>query len=57
MKDNRKWILTTFMLTFTLALVFGGVSNLVVEKMNIIIATITLIIVIFSLWYLVVYLS
>ena len=47
MKDNRKWILTTFMLTFVLALVFGGVSNLVVEKMNIVVAIITLIIVIF----------
>ena len=46
MKDSKKWILLTFILTFILALIFGGVSNFVVEKMNILIATITLIIVI-----------
>lgn len=46
MKDNRKWIITTFMLTFVLALVFGGVSNVVIEKMNLILAIIVLVIVI-----------
>lgn len=46
MKDNRKWIITTFMLTFVLALVFGGVSNVVIEKMNLILAILVLVIVI-----------
>ena len=34
MKENTKWIITTFMLTFMLALLFGGVSNVVIEKLN-----------------------
>ena len=38
MKENRKWILTTFILTFVLAIVFGGVSNVVIEKMNLVMA-------------------
>lgn len=45
MKNNRKWILTTIVLTFILALIFGGASNLVVENMNIFIATITLMVI------------
>jgi CBS domain containing-hemolysin-like protein len=46
MKENRKWIITTFILTFALAMVFGGVSNVVIEKMNLIMAIIVLILVI-----------
>ena len=47
MKDNRKWLITTFFITFVLALIFGGVSNIVVEKMNLVLAIIVLILVIF----------
>ena len=47
MKDNKKWIITTFMLTFMLALIFGGVTNVVVEKMNIVVAVSALVIVVF----------
>ena len=46
MKENRKWIITTFILTFTLAMVFGGVSNVVIEKMNLVMAIIVLVLVI-----------
>lgn len=43
MKENTKWIITTFMLTFMLALLFGGVSNVVIEKLNIILAILVLV--------------
>lgn len=46
MKENRKWIITTFVLTFVLAMVFGGVSNVVIEKMNLVLAIIVLLLVI-----------
>ena len=46
MKQNTKWIITTFMLTFMLALLFGGVSNVVIEKLNIILAILVLVAVI-----------
>lgn len=46
MKESTKWILTTFILTFILAMIFGGVSNVVVEKLNIFVAVLVLIIVI-----------
>ena len=46
MKQNTKWIITTFMLTFMLALLFGGVSNVVIEKLNIILAVLVLVAVI-----------
>ena len=46
MKENTKWIITTFMLTFMLALLFGGVSNVVIEKLNIILAICVLVAVI-----------
>ena len=46
MKESRKWLITTFMLTFVLALIFGGLSNVVVEKMNIILAVIVLVLVV-----------
>lgn len=46
MKENRKWIITTFILTFILAMLFGGVSNVVIEKMNLVLAIIVLILVI-----------
>lgn len=46
MKENRKWIITTFILTFLLAMAFGGVSNVVIEKMNLILAIIVLVLVI-----------
>ena len=46
MKENKKWLITTFILTFALAMVFGGVSNVVIEKMNLVMAIIVLVIVI-----------
>lgn len=46
MKENTKWIITTFMLTFMLALLFGGVSNVVIEKLNIVLAIVVLVAVI-----------
>ena len=46
MKENNKWIVTTFVATFILSIIFGGVSNLVVEKLNIILAIIVLVLVI-----------
>lgn len=46
MKENKKWILVTTVVTFILALLFGGVSNVIVERMNSVVATIVLIIVI-----------
>ena len=46
MKENKKWLITTFILTFALAMVFGGVSNVVIEKMNLVMAIIVLIVVI-----------
>ena len=42
MKENKKWLITTFILTFALAMVFGGVSNVVIEKMNLVMAIIVL---------------
>ena len=46
MKENKKWIITTFILTFILAMIFGGVSNVVIEKMNLTMAIIVLVLVI-----------
>ena len=46
MKENKKWLITTFILTFALAMVFGGVSNVVIEKMNLIMAIVVLVLVI-----------
>ncbi len=46
MKENKKWLITTFILTFALAMVFGGVSNVVIEKMNLVMAIIVLVLVI-----------
>lgn len=46
MKENRKWIITTFIITFLLAIAFGGISNVVIEKMNLVMAIIVLVLVI-----------
>lgn len=46
MKENKKWIITTFILTFLLAMAFGGVSNVVIEKMNLVMAIMVLTLVI-----------
>ena len=46
MKSNSKWIMFTFLTTFILAMLLGGVSNVVVEKMNVVIAIFALILVI-----------
>ena len=46
MKDNNKWIVTVFIMTFILSIVFNGVSNILLSKINIIIAFLILIIMI-----------
>ena len=47
-KQNKKdhWLWQVFIITFILAMAFGAVSNTVVNKLNIVIATILLIIII-----------
>lgn len=46
MNSNAKWVTTTIILTFFLALVFGGVSNVLVEKINIYLAALILILIV-----------
>lgn len=46
MNNNTKWVITTIILTFFLALVFGGVSNVLVEKINIYLAALILILIV-----------
>ena len=46
MKTDKKWIITTFLLTFMLSLLLGGASNIVIEKLNIWFALAVLLIVI-----------
>ena len=46
MKDSNKWIVTVFIITFILSIVFNGVSNVLLSKINIIIAFLILIIMI-----------
>lgn len=46
MKNNTKWIVSTIVITFVLALILGGVSNVIVEKMNIILAILMLAIIV-----------
>ncbi len=46
MNSNTKWVTTTIILTFFLALVFGGVSNVLVEKINIYLAALILILIV-----------
>lgn len=43
---NNKWILNTILITFILALIFGGVSNIIIEKLNIYIAIFILILIV-----------
>jgi len=46
MKENTKWIISMFIITFILSMVLGGASNTVIEKMNLIVAILVLIIII-----------
>lgn len=46
MKSNFKWVLITIVLTFFLALIFGGISNILVERMNIYIAIVVLLVIV-----------
>jgi len=46
MKDSNKWIVTVFIMTFILSIVFNGVSNALLSKINIVIAFLILIIMI-----------
>lgn len=43
MKDSNKWIVTVFIMTFVLSIVFNGVSNALLSKINIFIAFLILI--------------
>lgn len=51
LKNNKKkrnnWLWQAFLVTFLLSLVFGGISNTVVVKLNMFFATIVLIVIIF----------
>lgn len=47
MKKDHKWIISMFIITFVLALILGGASNTVIEKMNLFFAIIVLILIIF----------
>ena len=46
MKSNTKWIISMFIITFVLSLVLGGASNTVIEKMNLILAIVVLVLII-----------
>ena len=46
MKDNNKWIVTVFVMTFVLSIVFNGVSNALLSKINVFIAFLVLIVMI-----------
>jgi len=45
-KKKNNWLWQAFLITFLLSIVFGGISNTVVVKLNIVFATIVLIIII-----------
>ena len=47
-KKNDSWLWQVFIITFCLAMMFGAISNTVVTKLNIWVATILLFIIIFS---------
>ncbi len=46
MKEQNKWIVTVFIMTFILSIIFNGVSNALLSKINIFIAFLILIIMI-----------
>lgn len=46
MKTNTKWIISMFIITFMLALALGGLSNTVIQEMNLLFAVVTLIVII-----------
>ena len=46
-KNSNKWILYVFIITFVLSISFGSVSNLLIDNLNVVIACIILIIIIF----------
>ena len=45
-KNGNKWILYVFIITFILSITFGGISNVVIGKLNIIVACILLIVIV-----------
>ena len=45
-QNNNKWIYYIFLITFVLSLVFGGASSILIENLNIAVATILLVIII-----------
>lgn len=47
MKENKKWIVTIFILTFILSVLFSGISNIISASFNEIILGIILILIIF----------
>lgn len=46
MKEQNKWIVTVFIMTFILSIIFNGVSNALLSKINIFIAFLILIVMI-----------
>ena len=46
MKDSTKWIIKVFAMTFILSILFNGVSNALLSKINIFIAFLVLIVMI-----------
>ena len=46
MKEKNKWIVTIFIMTFILSIIFNGVSNALLSKINIVIAFLILIVMI-----------
>ncbi|MBR5227378.1 MAG: hypothetical protein IKV94_01915 [Clostridia bacterium] len=47
MKKDHKWIISMFIITFVLALILGGASNTVIEKMNLLFAIVVLVLIVF----------
>ena len=45
-EKKNKWIYTIFVITFMLSLVFGIISNVLIEKLNIFVAVIILVVII-----------
>ena len=38
MKNNKNWIIKAFIITFILSMVFNGISNVIIDKLNMVVA-------------------
>lgn len=43
MKNNKNWIIKAFIITFILSMVFNGISNVIIDKLNMVVAVLVLI--------------